>query len=432
MGAREILVRGLVQFVGLVAVVVGAMGWIAGWGYGHTLVTAGLVVYIATFFNNRISYHRSMGNFYLLDAKGDNELDEVQSAVRQFRKLAAKRPDEAARLARALDRLWRLLNDAGNHQEAVPIAQEAVEIWRALVIDSPGYRGNLSRALNHVGISLGRLHRDDESIPFNEEAIVVQRTLVATEEELLAQHLANLSIDLRNTGRWEQALPPAQEAAGLYRRLVPKDPDLLRIAASNADGLVTILGRLGRSEDAAHAGLEWVGYERARAADHPEREPELAESIRVLGGLLIMADRRDEGEDHWRESLGIRRRLAEASHEHRPAYAEACSTIAHGFEALGEPSEALTLFETGLAIRRDLAAVDPKRHDDLLKDLAQAAFSARLYTDNTEPAAATYAAEALTVARAHPGVLTAETRLWAAERLRQAGFTAEADELSPE
>jgi tetratricopeptide (TPR) repeat protein len=427
--AREVVIRGVVQLVAALAIVAGLIGWIAGRRYGHELVTLGLLVYLATFFTRRTSFKRSWGTLELMRATGDEALEHVESAVRSFRKLAAKRPGEARHLAGALDRQWHLLNELGKHEEALPVAREAVENWRAVVVDEPGHRAQLSKALNHVSVSLGRLGLDEESIPVDEEAIVVQRGVVAAQENVLARHLANLAIALRNCARWEEALPPAQEAAGLYRRLVPSEPDLLDTAASTAEGLVIILGNLDRAADAVVAAREHVGYQRARAAGDQDRAPELAEAVRILGGLLIMTDRRDEGQARWRESLEIRRRLAERTAEHGPAYAEACSTIGHGFEALGEAAEALAVFETGLSVRRELAATDPKHYDDLLTELAQAAFSTRVYTGNTEPASAGFAAEAIAVARKHTGSTSRDALTEAADLLSRADFTAEADEL---
>lgn len=99
---RETMIRGLVQFTAALAVIAGVIGLIIGWRYGHGLITAGLAIYVATFFNRRMSFHRSMGGFELMQAQGDNALQHIESAVRSYRKLAAKRPREATYLADAL------------------------------------------------------------------------------------------------------------------------------------------------------------------------------------------------------------------------------------------------------------------------------------------------------------------------------------------
>jgi tetratricopeptide (TPR) repeat protein len=427
--AHEVIVRGMVQLVGALAVVAGLIGWISGWQYGHGLVTLGLVVYVSTFFTRRMSFRRSWGQLELMQADGDDALQHVDSAVRSFRKLAAKRPGEATYLANTLDKQWTLLAAVDKHDEALPIAREAVETWRAVVIDNPSHRVNLSRALNHVAVSLGCLDRDEESVPYNEEAIVVQRALVVDQEYFLAQHLANQAISLRRCDRWEEALPVATEATVLYRRVVPTNPEALEDAMQAAERLFATLGHLGRNEEAVPAAQEWVGYERARTAAAPDRAPELAEAVRVLGGTLLMAGRRDDGLNCWRESLELRRRLAEAAGEHRPAYAEACSTIAHGFASLGEAAEALAVFRTGLTVRRELAATAPEHHGHLLTELAQAAFSTRVYTGNTEPAAAVFAAEATTCAREHAASISRSALAEAAELLDRADFDDEAREL---
>jgi hypothetical protein len=135
--------------------------------------------------------------------------------------------------------------------------------------------------------------------------------------------------------------------------------------------------------------------------------------------------------------------LAAASPEHRPAYAEAGATIGIGLGAIGRIAEALAAFRAGLDVRRTLAAIDARQYDNLLGDLASAtlAMSPHPERSKTEDAADTngggdaggeFVGEALRIWREHPDVLTSSTRRSAAAQLRQAGFSAEADELSGE
>lgn len=165
----------------------------------------------------------------------------------------------------------------------------------------------------------------------------------------------------------------------------------------------------------------------------------------MLGSRLVEIRQYDEGSALWHESLDLRRQLAAASPEHRPAYAEASATIAVGLGAVGRIAESLAAFRAGLEVRRSLAAIDSRQYDDLVDELAQATVTLRLNdgtdTDSADGvadaadvdgAARAFAAEAVRVAREHADVVTLPTRRSAAEWLRRAGFSAEADELSGE
>jgi hypothetical protein len=155
------------------------------------------------------------------------------------------------------------------------------------VATDPSHREDLSKALNRLTVLLGLPEHQVEANSRTAEAIAVQRSLVASQEELLALHLSNLATGLHNLGEWEAELPVVKEAATLYRRLVPRDPDLLPLAADNAEELGATLRQLDRLHDAVDAAREWVCYERSLAARQPDREPQLAEALRMLGSRLV-------------------------------------------------------------------------------------------------------------------------------------------------
>lgn len=441
---RDDYVRLSLMTVGDLGLVGGLISWILGWRFGHLLVTLSLILLIAGLWPGRFRLRKSVAGGHLLvgrDLKGEEALGQARTAAHHYRKLAAKHPDEGLLLlATTLDWQRSLLQNLGKHAEAVPVAREAVESWREVVTTDPTRREDLSKALNRLTVSLSFPVHQEEAISLTAEAIDVQRSLVAAQEELLAQHLSNLANALHNTGQWEAELPVVEEAATLYRRLVPGNRELLPQAADNAEELGTTLRELDRLHEAVDAAREWVGYERTLAARQPDREPQLAEAVRMLGSRLVEIRQYDEGSALWHESLDLRRQLAAASPEHRPAYAEASATIGVGLGAVGRIAESLAAFRAGLEVRRSLAAVDSRQYDDLVDELAQATVTLRLNdgTDgvadaaDVDGAARAFAAEAVRVAREHADVVTLPTRRSAAEWLRRAGFSAEADELSGE
>ncbi|MET9272456.1 tetratricopeptide repeat protein [Kribbella sp. NPDC003557] len=425
---RGILIRGAMQAVAVLAVLAGAITWLAGWRYGHGLVTLGLLLYVATFFTRQMSFSRSWGVLAMRQAEqasGDEALEHVASAVRAFRKLAGRRPAESWRLALALDEQWDLLNAQDKHEQALPVVEEAVETWRGVVIDQPAYRTNLARALNHAGFTLGELDREDEAIPYTEEAIVLNRALMANHEKHLAQNLANLVVSLHDRDHWERSLPVAEEALATYRRLLPDNPDLLVRAARTAEALVTTQARLTLVPDAIRTAEEQIGYERTLAAADPDHTAVLAEAVRLLGSLAMTADRIDDGKRWWLESMELWRQLAQDRAKHRSEYAAAANIIGHGFSCVAEPDQSLAITHEGLAVRRALAAGDPRQADKLLGELGHATVTAWHYLDDSATAAE-FAAEAVTVARQHPD---SAALLDTADYLRRAEFVSEAETI---
>ncbi|TDO45491.1 tetratricopeptide repeat protein [Kribbella sp. VKM Ac-2571] len=424
-GRRDTYVRIGMMTVGDLGVVGGLAGWILGWRFGHLLVTLSLVLLIAGMWPGKFRPRRSVAGGYVLvgrHLKGVEALDSARKAAHHYRKLAVKHPDEGlVLLAGTLDWQRALLRELGRHEDAEPVAREAVETWREVVTIDSSRRENLSKALHHLTGTLAELNREGELTTLTEEAVVVQRSLVATHEVLLALHLQNLATQLRRTDRWEAALPVAQEAATLYRRLVPTDPDLLEHAAHTVEGFATTLRRLERPLESLQSTQEWVEYERTLADRLPDRRPELAEALRILGNRSADLDHIEDGLTRWRESLELWRQLASEGREHNAGYADACTRIGYGLGVVGETTESLAVFRTGLDVRRTLATLDSRQYDDLLDDLARA-------TQTT--LAPEFAVEAVAVAREHADALTADTLARASDQLREAGFTAEAEELS--
>lgn len=424
-GRRDSYVRIGMMAVGDAGVVGGLAGWILGWRFGHLLVTLSLVLLIAGMWPGKFRPRRSVAGGYVLvgrHLKGAEALDNARKAAHHYRKFAARHADEGlVLLAGTLDWQRALLRELGRHEEAGPVAREAVETWREVVLADPSRRENLSKALHHLTATLSRVGRQDELTTLTEEAVVVQRSLVATQEVLLALHLQNLAAELRRTDRWDAALPVAEEAATLYRRLVPTDPDLLENAADTTDGLAATLRRVERPLDSLRSTQEWIEYERTLADSRPDRRPELAEALRVLGSRSANLDHTEDGITSWREALELWRQLVSENAEHRAGYADACNLIGHGLGVVGETTESLAVLRTGLDVRRTLATFESRQYDDLLDDLARAT--------QTTPAPE-FAAEAVAVAREHADSLTAETLARASGRLREAGFSAEAEELS--
>jgi tetratricopeptide (TPR) repeat protein len=406
-GFTSRLVRGFVQLAGLVAALAGVITSGAGWQHGHSLTTLGLAGVIIGGFNWKVNRRRRLAAVYAWhlelamrqsDTKG--ALTAASLAVHHWRKLAAKRPIENQWLGPLLDQQWDLLHESGRHEEALPVAREAVETWRQLQADEPGYTEHLARSLNRVAVTLGRLDREEEAIPFTTEAISIRRRLVALDDQALGLDLSNLAISLIDGEQWERALPAAEEALEIHRRLATADAELQASASQDAERMWNILYHLERPDDLLRETEAWVDYERGLAADDPDRVPELAEAVRMLGSTLMVASRVPEGKAHWYESLELRRQFSEGSDEARSDYAAACQLIGRGLGSLRDDEEALAVFHDGLAVRRALVEVDDEQREGLVMDLADTAL--RFNEFDQPELALQFSAEGLAICREHP------------------------------
>jgi tetratricopeptide (TPR) repeat protein len=321
-------------------------------------------------------------------------------AVRHFRKHAAKHPDENCRLAWALETQSDLLTEQGKHEDALAVDRETVEIWRRAVAIEKGYTIHLSRSLNRIALTLGRLDREAESAPHTTESIALTRLMIAGHERSLALLLSNLTISLIDAEEWDRALPVAEEAWEIRRRLAAMDPGLRDVAVGDADQLRKILQRLERPAQILRVSEEVVEYERALLADDPSRLPEFAFAVRTLGKDLVAEGRVPEGKARWYESLELLRRFSETNKDGRSAYAGACESVGHSLGALRHDEESLAVLRDGLAVRRALAASDTRHHEELVRALGSAAL--RLNWSEQPDLARQFAAEGLALYRKHP------------------------------
>ncbi|MDG4834798.1 tetratricopeptide repeat protein [Solwaraspora sp. WMMD1047] len=184
-------------------------------------------------------------------------------------------------------------------------------------------------------------------------------------DEQLARHSCTLAIRLANTGRREQALAPAEEATGIYRRLAKVNPDAyLPDLAASLNNLGMILSVLGRREQALAPAEESTGIYRRLAKVNPDAHlPNLAASLHNLGMILSVLGRREQALAPAEEAVTIRRRLAEANPDaHLPNLATSLNNLGNRLSELGRREQALAPAEEATGIYRRLTKVNPDAH----------------------------------------------------------------------
>jgi tetratricopeptide (TPR) repeat protein len=221
----------------------------------------------------------------------DEALAAAEEAVRQYRTLAAARPDAfTPDLAAALSNLANRLSALGRGEEALAAAEEAVRHYRMLAAARPdAFTPDLALALNSLANALSDLGRHGEALTVVEEAVRLHRALAAARPDAFTPNLAaalnNLAASLSDLGRREEALTAVEEAVRFYRALAAPSPDAFTPGlARSLNNLANRLSALGRREEALTAAEEAVRLRRALAATRPDVfGVDLARSLWVLG-----------------------------------------------------------------------------------------------------------------------------------------------------
>lgn len=143
----------------------------------------------------------------------------------------------------------------GRHAEAARAEETAIRLLRDRT--SPADREELGHALSNIAITYGDMGRTGDAISAVREAVDVFRALFETDARHsadLAWPLANLGTLLHESGRHEEALPPAEESERRYRAAIAEGKsDLNGYLASTLETKAQILHALNRPSEAASA-----------------------------------------------------------------------------------------------------------------------------------------------------------------------------------
>lgn len=326
----------------------------------------------------RATLARALNRLYraLSQAGGQDAaaLEVIQEAVALQRELATEDP---RRHQPELAGMWvnesRALTQVGGRQEdALRAIEQAVALWRKLASEDPAkYQRELARALNNEFVALAELgDRDHDALHAIEEAVALERRLTAadpgTHKAYLGQALNNEYGALKNVGgRGHEALRAVQEAVALYRELAVENPGRhgarLAMALSNEYSALSEVG--GRSDEALRAVQESVSVRRMLVAEHPApHRDDLAASLNnEYAALVALGGRDEEALRSVNEAVAIYRDLAaEQPSRYRSYLALALTNQSDGLVKLsGLQDEALEATEQALAIYRQLAAEHP-------------------------------------------------------------------------
>ncbi|MEV0883161.1 tetratricopeptide repeat protein [Streptomyces microflavus] len=306
-------------------------------------------------------------------AAADRGLPQVEEEVRSRRAVAERDPATGLPgLAAALGELSALRAGAGDREGALAPAKEAARIYAELGMKRPDrFQAELAQAMGALGDRIADTGDRATAVPFAKQSVRLQRELVEEEEPgasvpALAEYLLSYAGHLAVAGEAVEAVPLAEEAVGLLRRLAEEDPEafLPRLAAA-LHGLGGHRATVSDTSGAVEAAQEACGRLRELAAQRPGAfRPELATALDGLAGHLDKAGDVAAGLRAAEEAVALHREPAAQRPEAcRPGLAAALLTLARSLASTGGPEVALPPAREAVDLLRE-------QGDAFLPDLA--------------------------------------------------------------
>ncbi|HTG35471.1 MAG TPA: CHAT domain-containing protein [Thermoanaerobaculia bacterium] len=307
----------------------------------------------------------------------DDALTVVQEAVYVLRELSRHDAEtHEPELARALTTLSSHLRAKGRYDEALLVAQEAIDIRRRLAQRDPArYDTALAITLNNAANLLGDLQRPQEALSLLREVITIHERLATAlpmrYESDLAHNLNNLAVHLLAVGQRREAIETIERAVGIYRHLAmnaPEEGHELSLARS-----LNNLSAQQRAFGDSHAALSSIEeavpiYHRRLAARTPAaHESELATVLDAQQTLLGDLGRHEEAVTVGVEAEAILERLAaESPKRYAAAHARTLSNLSLVLAATAQAARALAATDKAVAIVRRLATEHPELYESEL------------------------------------------------------------------
>ena len=201
-------------------------------------------------------------------------------------------------------------------------------------------------------------------------ALIERRLADARTDAHRAERQATHAWWLANAGRLEEAIAPAQDAAGIHRRLARTDPVNHRPPLAGVlNNLATFLGRLDRPKEAQQWAAKSVKEHRwlvdATPPGPARRLPTelLVAALTNHASALTACGRRPEALEKAREAVSLGRQLRDTDPTAHPTYlAGALLTLGSLLSGSGDRDEALDTTRESVDLARDLALEQPARH----------------------------------------------------------------------
>lgn len=331
----------------------------------------------------------------------DEALDSAAEAVHEIRQQPAGKPGRPKdfTLAYALGRFADCLARAGRFDEAVDAAAEAESIWRRYndASDESDWSIEAGRhmALGRLGEAFAQVGRYDEAYAALVERVEMCRRSIDADEGFfdlrdLADTLNNVSIDLKRSGRYREALAAAEEAVShdrelagraldrqhRFERLFPGEEEFLNAGDQPTgrelfeDGGLSEVNDLFDDDELEEEFLEAIEFDDQIRDDHlttfrakvREAELSLCVSLHHLGSCLHDLNRLEEALSADSEAVEIARRHQDSASQ----LAAALNSRACVLADLGRHEEALEAALGAVNLLITLTVAEPESHERTL------------------------------------------------------------------
>ena len=302
---------------------------------------------------------------------------------------------DPARIARAALALSAVRQQTGQHEAAIPLAEEAAAIYRSLAD-----RGGEAEALDQIGLGHQRTARSREALAYFSEARILYGA--AADPRGVADTLSHSGIACWHLGRYPEANASMREALAIYRDVGDRRGEakvhnnLGQVHLHNGyhrDALdayqksLQIFHEIGGAQNEAilHQNIGGVhrykgSYEEALAACRQALTiyrdigdlPYEAEVLNDIGAIYQSAACYDEALIHHQRARLIAEDIGNLSHQ-----LIALRMIADIYRGSGRYAEALDHYHGALRLSREIG--DPYEEGKILEGIAEAALNTQRF-----------------------------------------------------
>ncbi len=302
---------------------------------------------------------------------------------------------DPARIARAALALSGVRQQTGQHEAAIPLAEEAAAIYRSLAD-----RGGEAEALDQIGLGHQRTARSREALAYFSEARILYRA--AADPRGVADTLSHSGIACWHLGRYPEANAHMREALSLYRGVGDRRGEakvhnnLGQVHLHNGyhrDALdayrksLQIFREIGGAQNEAilHQNIGGVhrykgSYEEALAACRQALTiyrdigdlPYEAEVLNDIGAIYQSAACYDEALIHHQRARLIAEDIGNLSHQ-----LIAIRMIADIYRGSGRYDEALDHYHAAIRLSREIG--EPYEEGKILEGIAEATLNTQRF-----------------------------------------------------
>ena len=181
----------------------------------------------------------------------------------------------------------------------------------------------------------------------------------ATQQETAADadRLAKEALTLHQQGKFAEALPIAERAVEIRRRVLGEDHPDYATSLNNLGVLYDAMRQYDRAE------LKYTQALEIRRRVLGENHPDYATSLYCLGALYSIMAQYDKAEQKYTQALEIRRRVLGENH---PDYARSLNDLGVVYDAMGEYEKAEEKYTQALEIRKRVLG---ENHPDYAQSL---------------------------------------------------------------